>query len=111
MTLFLAGLATALLIGAGCRVLDLPLPAPPRWQGALLVVAMTAGFLLGSGVDAPGAVTRAPQQEPRRRPSPTAIALDAAVDVPVFPRGLGLFGICIATRLGALSPCPSGGSR
>jgi len=48
VSLFLAGLATALLVGAGCRLLDLPLPAPPRWQGALLVVAMTIGFLLGS---------------------------------------------------------------
>ncbi|WP_037072770.1 XapX domain-containing protein [Pseudoxanthomonas suwonensis] len=48
MSLFLAGLATALLVGVGCRLLDLPLPAPPRWQGALLVVAMTIGFLLGS---------------------------------------------------------------
>lgn len=48
MSLFLAGLATALLVGLGCRLLDLPLPAPPRWQGALLVVAMTIGFLLGS---------------------------------------------------------------
>ncbi|MBO9716147.1 MAG: XapX domain-containing protein [Pseudoxanthomonas sp.] len=50
MILFLAGLATALLIGVGCRLLDLPLPAPPRWQGALLVVAMTAGFLASSQV-------------------------------------------------------------
>ena len=25
---------------------------PPRWQGALLVVAMTLGFLAGSGVQA-----------------------------------------------------------
>jgi len=40
------GLLLALLIGAGCRVLDIPLPAPPRLSGALLVVAMTAGVLL-----------------------------------------------------------------
>ena len=37
----------ALLIGIGCRLLDIPLPAPPRLEGALLVVAMTAGFLAG----------------------------------------------------------------
>lgn len=48
MILLLTGLVTALLIGVGCRLLDLPLPAPPRWQGALLVVAMTLGFLAGS---------------------------------------------------------------
>jgi XapX domain-containing protein len=37
-----------LLIGVGCRWFDLPLPAPPRIVGALLVVFMTLGFL---GVD------------------------------------------------------------
>jgi XapX domain-containing protein len=33
-------------IGLGCRILDLPLPAPPKLVGALLVVAMTGGFLI-----------------------------------------------------------------
>jgi len=47
MMLALLGFALALLIGAGCRLLDIPLPAPPKLQGALLVVAMTAGFLMG----------------------------------------------------------------
>jgi XapX domain-containing protein len=41
------GIALALLIGAGCRLLDIPLPAPPKIQGALLVFAMTIGFLTG----------------------------------------------------------------
>ena len=50
MILFLAGLATALLIGIGCRLLDLPLPAPPRWQGALLVGGESVGFLAASRV-------------------------------------------------------------
>jgi len=40
------GLLLALLIGAGCRLLDIPLPAPPRLTGAFLVVAMTSGVLL-----------------------------------------------------------------
>lgn len=44
MTAFL-GIALGLLIGVGCRWFDLPLPAPPRIVGALLVVAMTLGFL------------------------------------------------------------------
>jgi len=39
------GIALGLLIGAGCRWFDLPLPAPPRIVGALLVVTMTLGFL------------------------------------------------------------------
>lgn len=41
----LAGLALGFLIGIGCRWFDLPLPAPPRIVGALLVVFMTLGFL------------------------------------------------------------------
>lgn len=40
------GVALGLLIGVGCRWFDLPLPAPPRLVGALLVVAMTLGFLV-----------------------------------------------------------------
>lgn len=39
------GLALGFLIGFGCRWFDVPVPAPPRLVGALLVVAMTAGFL------------------------------------------------------------------
>lgn len=45
----LIGLGLGLCIGVGCRWLDLPLPAPPRIVGALLVVAMTLGFI---GTDA-----------------------------------------------------------
>ncbi len=45
MTGSLIGLALGALIGAGCRWFDLPLPAPPRIVGALLVVFMTLGFL------------------------------------------------------------------
>lgn len=39
------GLVLGFLIGFGCRWFDLPLPAPPRIVGALLVVFMTLGFL------------------------------------------------------------------
>ena len=45
--LALIGIVLALGIGIGCRVLDIPLPAPPRLEGALLVLAMTAGYLAG----------------------------------------------------------------
>jgi XapX domain-containing protein len=47
MSLFLIGMLLALGIGIGCRLLDIPLPAPPRLQGALLVLAMTLGFFAG----------------------------------------------------------------
>ncbi|MGF1632125.1 MAG: DUF1427 family protein [Kiloniellaceae bacterium] len=45
MSSALIGILLGFLIGAGCRWFDLPLPAPPRVVGALLVVAMTVGFL------------------------------------------------------------------
>jgi len=35
-------------IGFACRWFDLPLPAPPKLVGALLVLAITLGFI---GVD------------------------------------------------------------
>ncbi|MBO6755128.1 MAG: DUF1427 family protein [Roseibium sp.] len=41
----LIGIGLGFAIGAGCRWFDIPLPAPPRLVGALLVVAMTVGFL------------------------------------------------------------------
>ena len=41
----LIGLCLGFLIGVGCRWFDLPLPAPPRIVGALLVVCMTLGFI------------------------------------------------------------------
>ena len=42
----LIALGLGLTIGVGCRWFDLPLPAPPKIVGALLVVAMTLGFLV-----------------------------------------------------------------
>lgn len=40
------GFALAFALGVLCSVLRLPLPAPPVFIGALLVVSMTAGYLL-----------------------------------------------------------------
>lgn len=39
------GLLLGLAIGAGCRYLGIPSPAPPVLPGALLVVAMTLGYI------------------------------------------------------------------
>jgi XapX domain-containing protein len=44
----LVGVILGLLIGAGCRWLNIPLPSPPKLLGALLVVAMTIGYI---GID------------------------------------------------------------
>ena len=40
------GLLLAVLIGVLCRLTGLPLPAPPVFVGALLVLSMTIGYLL-----------------------------------------------------------------
>lgn len=39
------GLLLAFAIGIVCRLSGIPLPAPPKLVGALLVVAMTIGFI------------------------------------------------------------------
>ena len=45
MTKTIVGLLLGLLIGVGCRWFDVPVPSPPRLLGALLVVAMTVGYV------------------------------------------------------------------
>lgn len=40
------GLALGFAIGLGCSLLAIPVPAPPVLVGALLVVAMTSGYIL-----------------------------------------------------------------
>lgn len=34
-----------LMIGAACRWFDIPVPSPPKLAGALLVLAMTVGYM------------------------------------------------------------------
>ena len=41
------GLGLGLVIGFVCRYFDIPSPAPPKLVGALLVLAMTLGFMFG----------------------------------------------------------------
>jgi XapX domain-containing protein len=40
------GLLLALAIGVGCRFASIPLPAPPVFIGALLVLTMTFGYVV-----------------------------------------------------------------
>ena len=42
------GIIVALVIGALVRLLRLPIPAPPTLYGALMVLGLTAGYLLTS---------------------------------------------------------------
>jgi XapX domain-containing protein len=46
MVMGLVGLGLGFLVGAGCRWLDIPSPAPPRLIGAALLLAMTLGFVV-----------------------------------------------------------------
>ena len=39
------GLVLGPLIGAGCWLADIPVPAPPALMGALLVLAITVGCI------------------------------------------------------------------
>jgi XapX domain-containing protein len=39
------GLGLGLAIGAACRWFDIPVPSPPKVPGALLVLAMTIGYV------------------------------------------------------------------
>jgi len=39
------GLVLGLIIGIACRWFDIPSPSPPKLVGALLVVAMTVGYM------------------------------------------------------------------
>lgn len=43
----LDGILLGLAIGSFCRFFDIPLPAPPKIVGALLVLTMTLGFYVG----------------------------------------------------------------
>lgn len=45
MSPLLAGALLGLAVGGVCRWFDIPSPSPPTPVGALLVVAMTAGYV------------------------------------------------------------------
>ncbi len=45
MVKIVLGLLLGVAVGAGCRWFDIPVPSPPRLVGALLVVAMSAGYV------------------------------------------------------------------
>jgi XapX domain-containing protein len=69
MKVFL-GLLIGFLLGATCRWLDIPVPSPPKLLGALLVVAITLGYMAMDGMlarrnAAPASPTSA-RAEPRR---------------------------------------------
>ena len=46
----LLGIALAFLIGMACRDTNIPVPAPPTLTGALLVGAMTLGYVISNSL-------------------------------------------------------------
>jgi XapX domain-containing protein len=46
----LLGLLIGFVLGALCRWLDIPVPSPPKLLGALLVVAITLGYMAMDGM-------------------------------------------------------------
>jgi XapX domain-containing protein len=47
MVATMAGLALGFAVGAPCRAFDIPSPAPPRITGAVILIAMTLGYIVG----------------------------------------------------------------
>lgn len=47
------GLILAFALGAACRWIDIPVPAPNKLAGALLVLAVTLGYLAADHVLGP----------------------------------------------------------
>ena len=57
-----AALILAFLIGVACRWLDVPVPAPPKLLGALLILAITLGYMATDRYLRP--IRSAPQDPP-----------------------------------------------
>jgi XapX domain-containing protein len=45
MVKIIAGMILGLMIGAGCRWFDIPLPSPPKLVGVLLIASITLGYM------------------------------------------------------------------
>jgi XapX domain-containing protein len=45
MVKIIAGMILGLVIGAGCRWFDIPLPGPPKLVGVLLILSITLGYM------------------------------------------------------------------
>jgi XapX domain-containing protein len=119
----LLGLALAFAIGFACRAFGIPSPAPPIIVGALLVVAMTTGYLLVDrvmgrparhAIDCGGPAGLAPSATPPitsgSNPSPEEPGLLDRLGVKIWPlattgaiRFIALLGLCTAYIEGGLN--------
>lgn len=59
--------AIALGIGAACRYFEIPVPAPPKLFGALLIVAITLGYIGMDLILHDGARTAGPTEQPTQQ--------------------------------------------
>jgi XapX domain-containing protein len=46
----LAGIGIGVAIGAFCRLTNIPVPAPQHIIGAVILIAMTLGFIIASRI-------------------------------------------------------------
>jgi XapX domain-containing protein len=46
----IAGIALGVAIGAFCRLIDIPVPAPAHFIGAVILVAMTLGAIVAGRI-------------------------------------------------------------
>jgi XapX domain-containing protein len=46
------GFLLSFLLGSACRYFDIPLPAPPSLGGAVLILALTGGYVVGQWLPA-----------------------------------------------------------
>jgi XapX domain-containing protein len=65
------GIILGLLIGVACRWFDIPVPSPPKLTGALLVVAMTVGYMVTDKIIATKFSTRGPASNQEMCGGPT----------------------------------------
>lgn len=75
---FVIGMVIAFSIGAATRYFDIPAPAPNAIKGALLVVAMTGGFVLADLYLKRAAPPAPPQASTVVAPSADASARDSS---------------------------------
>jgi XapX domain-containing protein len=71
MSKMAVGLALGFVIGASCRWFDIPAPSPPKLTGALLVFAMTLGYVAVDWWLAARLASQAPTTTGDHRPGPT----------------------------------------
>ena len=67
----IVGILLGLLIGVACRWFDIPVPSPPKLTGALLVVAMTIGYMVTDKIIAAKFSTKGPASTQQMCGGPT----------------------------------------